>query len=117
MDFSVDDLIKLHEAGILSTEYVEKIVGVSVGFLPVSTLSLKTSTGLLPLPSRRPLILGKRKNTGVFVNTKILEAATEKLKTEQGRVGTSLSQLVEILLWSYAGHPNEIIESPKTEGK
>lgn len=72
---------------------------------PMQTTTPTTGEALI-LPEHRPLIPGKRKNTGVFINERLMELVKTKLKTEQERVGTSLSQLIEVLLWSYAGSPN-----------
>ena len=54
---------------------------------------------------RRPLFVGKTKNTGIRVNETILERAVEKSKRERAKTGGNLSQLMEWLLWIYIGQP------------
>jgi hypothetical protein len=50
------------------------------------------------------------KHTGIAINGEIQRRAVEKLKTEKGAVGKSLSQLVEYLLWDYIGRPDDVVE-------
>jgi hypothetical protein len=62
---------------------------------------------------RRPLFKGKRRNTGLHVNEKILELAIEKVKKDKYWSGGSLSLLVERLLWTYVGEPESLLEIPE----
>jgi hypothetical protein len=61
----------------------------------------------------RPTFKGKRRNTGLHVNEKILELAAAKVKTDKPWSGGSLSQLVERLLWTYVGSPEELLDNPE----
>jgi len=61
---------------------------------------------------RRPLFIGKTKNTGIRVNETILERAVEKSKRERAKTGGNLSQLMEWLLWIYIGSPDDVVEDP-----
>ena len=61
---------------------------------------------------RRPLFVGKTKNTGIRVNETILERAIEKSKRERAKTGGNLSQLMEWLLWIYIGSPDDVVENP-----
>ncbi len=63
---------------------------------------------------RRPAFKGKRRNTGLHVNEKILELAAEKVKVDRQWSGGSLSLLVERLLWAYVGSPESLIDKPET---
>ena len=63
---------------------------------------------------RRPAFKGKRRNTGLHVNEKILELAAEKVKVDRQWSGGSLSLLVERLLWAYVGSPENLIDKPET---
>lgn len=97
------ELLSIYQSGKL-TEMIgwyESMKGA-----PMQTAHEAPTGEALTIPTHRPLIPGKRKNTGVFINEKLLDMVKAKLKTEQERVGTSLSQLVELLLWSYAGSPD-----------
>ena len=64
---------------------------------------------------RRPLFIGKTKNTGVRVNEVILRRATEKAKRERAKTGGNLSQLMEWLLWIYIGSPDDVVEDPHSQ--
>jgi hypothetical protein len=64
----------------------------------------------LVIPPSRPVFRGKRRNTGVHVNGRILELVVEKLKTDKVRTGGSLSLLTEYLYWEYLGRPQEVLE-------
>jgi hypothetical protein len=59
---------------------------------------------------RRPVFLGKTKNSGIRINEVILERAMNKARQERLRTGGNLSQLVEWLLWIYIGSPADIVE-------
>jgi hypothetical protein len=61
----------------------------------------------------RPTFKGKRRNTGLHVNVKILELAAAKVKTDKPWSGGSLSMLVERLLWTYVGSPEELLDRPE----
>ncbi len=61
---------------------------------------------------RRPLFIGKTRNTGIRINEVILDRALRKARQEKLKTGGSLSQLVEWLLWLYAGSPMDIVERP-----
>ena len=68
-------------------------------------------------PDRRPMFKSGpkgSKNTGVSVSDLILESAREKLKTEPHKVGKSVSQLVEYLLWQYVGSPPDLVVGTET---
>lgn len=65
--------------------------------------------------ARRPLFKGKAKNTGVVINEELLRLAREKLKTEPQRVGKSISQLVEFLIWEYVGRPMGVVVGSSVE--
>lgn len=60
--------------------------------------------------SIRPIFKGKRFNTGLMINEEVLRRAREKQATEVARVGKSLNNLMEILLWQYIGCPEDVIE-------
>jgi hypothetical protein len=62
---------------------------------------------------RRPVFIGKTKNSGIRVNEVILDRALNKAKQERLRTGGSLSQLVEWLLWVYIGSPEDLVEQLK----
>jgi hypothetical protein len=57
----------------------------------------------------RPTFYGMRKNSGLHLNQRILNAALEKCLSDKQRTGGSLSQLVELLLWQYLGSPDEFL--------
>lgn len=59
---------------------------------------------------RRPVFTGKTRNTGIRVNTVILDLALKKAKQERLKTGGNLSQLVEWLLWVYVGSPSDVVE-------
>lgn len=61
---------------------------------------------------RRPVFLGKTRNTGIRVSELILDQAVTKAKQERLRTGGNLSQLVEWLLWVYLGSPGDLVEHP-----
>jgi len=61
---------------------------------------------------RRPLFAGQTRNTGIRVNTVILDRALDKAKQERLKTGGNLSQLVEWLLWVYIGTPDDVVERP-----
>ena len=62
---------------------------------------------------RRPVFLGKTKNSGIRVNEVILDRAMNKARQERLRTGGNLSQLVEWLLWIYVGSPDDVVEPLK----
>lgn len=62
---------------------------------------------------RRPVFIGKTKNSGIRVNEVILDRAMNKARQERLRTGGNLSQLVEWLLWIYIGSPDDIVEQLK----
>jgi hypothetical protein len=66
---------------------------------------------------RRPLFVGKTKNTGVRINETILERAVEKSRRERAKTGGNLSQLMEWLLWIYIGSPDDVVEHPRPRSK
>ncbi len=72
----------------------------------------KDKGSVLEMAEYRPMFrYGKeRRNTGIAVSDLILERAVAKQKGDRARVGKSLSQLVEYLLWLYIGSPQELIE-------
>jgi len=68
------------------------------------------------LPDQRPLFrAGEVRNTGIAIAGEILDRAREQMKTEKHRVGKSLSQLIEFLLWQYVGSPTDLIEGVGAE--
>lgn len=67
---------------------------------------------------RRPVFVGDRTNSGIRVNSVILERAVRKARQERFKTGGSLSQLVEWLLWLYIGSPADVVEGPAgSEGR
>jgi len=56
-------------------------------------------------PAYRPSFPGKRKNTGIRINEKLLKDALERAKTstESVKTGGGISPLIEYLLWGYLG--------------
>jgi hypothetical protein len=50
-----------------------------------------------------------RMNTGVMLSKTVRDKALERAQSEPGRVGKSLSQLIEYLLWDYAGRPTDAL--------
>ena len=70
----------------------------------------KDSGPPVDMPGNRPLFKGERKNTGVILSKSVVKAARRKMNTDRARVGKSLSQLVEVLLWQYAGSPVNLVE-------
>jgi hypothetical protein len=71
-------------------------------------LPMRTKTDRRPLfklpPNEKPT------NTGIQVNPEILRRAKEKMNSDRARVGKSLSQLIEFLLWAYVGCPDDLVE-------
>jgi len=63
---------------------------------------------------RRPLFMGRTKNTGFRVNEVILQRAVEKCKRERAKTGGNLSALLEWLLWIYIGSPDDVVEDPRS---
>ncbi len=64
----------------------------------------------------RPTFPGPKKNSGIRVNTRLLEAAREKCESpeEARRSGGSISALIECLLWSYLdSDPRYLEEQPE----
>ena len=61
---------------------------------------------------RRPVFLGKTRNTGIRVSEVILDRAVAKAKQEKLKTGGNLSQLVEWLMWIYLGSPDDVVEHP-----
>ena len=61
---------------------------------------------------RRPVFLGKTRNTGIRVSEMILDRAVVKAKREKLKTGGNLSQLVEWLMWIYLGSPEDLVEQP-----
>jgi hypothetical protein len=61
---------------------------------------------------RRPVFVGKTRNTGIRVNTEILDRAIKKAKDEKFKTGGNLSQLVEWLMWVYINSPLDVVENP-----
>jgi len=61
---------------------------------------------------RRPVFLGKTRNTGIRVSEAILDRAVAKAKQERLKTGGNLSQLVEWLMWIYLGSPDDVVEHP-----
>lgn len=66
-------------------------------------------TSRIPGGVMRPEFVGEKKNTGILISRKILLAAQAKQLSEVKRVGRSFSQLIEFLLWEYAGRPAELV--------
>ena len=60
----------------------------------------------------KPIFRGTRKNTGVVINSTILEKAIAKAKNQKALTGGSISSLVEILLWRYIGEPVDVLDIP-----
>ena len=65
---------------------------------------------LLDVTERRPIFVGKTRNSGIRINEVILERAVGKAKQEKTQTGGNLSQLVEWLLWKYLGEPKDVVE-------
>ena len=61
---------------------------------------------------RRPVFIGKTRNTGIRVSEAILDRAVAKAKQERLKTGGNLSQLVEWLMWIYLGSPDDVVERP-----
>lgn len=61
---------------------------------------------------RRPVFIGKTRNTGIRVSEVILDQAVAKAKQEKLKTGGNLSQLVEWLMWIYLGSPGDLVEHP-----
>ncbi|MFH0826119.1 MAG: hypothetical protein V2B18_25490 [Pseudomonadota bacterium] len=61
----------------------------------------------------RPVFPGKRKNTGVRINQKLLDDALAKARSpdESTRTGGGLSPLIEFLLWQYLGFGEKYVKS------
>ncbi len=59
---------------------------------------------------RRPVFTGKTRNTGIRVNTEILDRAIDKAREERLKTGGNISQLVEWLLWVYIGSPDDVVD-------
>jgi hypothetical protein len=59
---------------------------------------------------RRPVFIGKTRNTGIRVSEAILDRAVAKAKQEKLKTGGNLSQLVEWLMWIYLGSPDDVVE-------
>ena len=59
---------------------------------------------------RRPVFIGKTRNTGIRVNELILERAINRARGEKLKTGGNISQLVEWLLWVYIGSPDDVVE-------
>ncbi len=62
---------------------------------------------------RRPVFIGKTRNTGIRISERILDRAITKAKEEKLKTGGNLSQLVEWLMWIYLGSPDDVVERPK----
>ncbi len=73
------------------------------------------------LPEHRPVFRSDfdHQITGVRIKSYIWEAAKQKMLTEKVKTGGSMSALIELLLWEYAGRPEEALEGDTTalEGK
>lgn len=67
---------------------------------------------IIPLQSNRPTFVKrlKSKQTTIRVKDEILERAMKKLEKDRVRVGDSISSLVNILLWMYAGADEDLLE-------
>jgi len=61
---------------------------------------------------RRPVFIGKTRNTGIRISEVILDRAVVKAKQERLKTGGNLSQLVEWLMWIYLGSPDDLVEHP-----
>lgn len=59
---------------------------------------------------RRPVFIGKTRNTGIRISEAILDRAITKAKEEKLKTGGNLSQLLEWLLWIYIGSPDDVVE-------
>lgn len=59
---------------------------------------------------RRPVFVGKTRNTGIRASEVILDRAVAKAKQEKLKTGGNLSQLVEWLMWIYLGSPEDVVE-------
>ena len=64
---------------------------------------------------RRPVFLGKTRNTGIRINEVILGRAVAKSRQERLKTGGNLSQLVEWLMWIYIGSPDDVVERLNTD--
>ena len=67
---------------------------------------------IIPLKPYRPTFVKrlKSKQTTIRVKDEILERAMKKLEKDRVRVGDSISSLVNILLWMYAGADEDLLE-------
>ena len=59
---------------------------------------------------RRPVFIGKTRNTGIRISEVILDRAVTKAKEEKLKTGGNMSQLVEWLMWIYLGSPDDVVE-------
>jgi hypothetical protein len=95
---ALNELIKLYQSG--------KITEMIGWYESSSELAVGATIERRPLFKRSE----KLQNTGVAVHPEILRRAVEKMQGEKAKVGKSLSQLVEYLLWQYIGRPNDLLE-------
>lgn len=67
-------------------------------------------------PERRPIFRSDfdHQITGVRIKSFIWEAAKQKMLTEKVKTGGSMSALIELLLWEYAGRLAEALEGDAT---
>ncbi len=75
-----------------------------------TTMERLTSVPVADLRAR-PTFPGRKFNSGIRVNKRLLDAARAKCEApnEAQRTGGSLSSLIEVLLWSYLGNDERFL--------
>ena len=60
---------------------------------------------------RRPKFRGPRVNSGIAINAEIKRRAVERAKADpDGTGGGNLSGLIELLLWTFLGCPDDVVD-------